>query len=311
MFVGVSVGVEVGVLVGVSVGVFVAVFVGVFVGVLVGVFVGVLVEVFVGVFVGVLVGVLVDVCVAVFVGVGVAVGVLVGVFVGVIVGVLVGVFVGVFVGVSTVSEALEVLPVPPFVEETVTLLFLTPAVEPCMFTENVQDPPPVSDAPERLTMEDPAVAVIVPPPQLPVNPFGVATTKPAGKLSVKEISANVVLELGLSIVKLKVVVLFNGIVAAPNNLLITGAAITVTVFEPELFPSLSSSTTLLGSTVAVLARLPAAAGVTENVTLNELFTGMVTPKPPAAQLKAVPLIEQLIVPTGAIPPFVTVNVPCG
>lgn len=232
-------------------------------------------------------------------------------FVGVIVGVLVGVLVRVFVGVSTVSEALEVLPVPPFVEETVTLLFLTPAVEPCMFTENVQDPPPVSDAPERLTMEDPATAVIVPPPQLPVNPFGMATTKPAGKLSVKEMSANVVLVLGLSIVKLKVVVLFNGIVVTPNSLLITGAAITFTVFEPELFPSLSSGTTLLGSTVAVLARLPAAVGVTENVTLNELFTGIVTPEPSATQLKTVPLIEQLIVPMGAIPPFVTVKVPCG
>ena len=116
---------------------------------------------------------------------------------------------------------------------------------------------------------------------------------------------------GLSIVKLRVVVLFNGILAAPNDLLIEGDATTVTVFAPVLFVSLYSSTFPFGSTVAVFTRLPAAVGVTANVTLNELLIGMATPPIPASQAKRVPVIEQLIVPIGAIPPFVTVNAPCG
>jgi hypothetical protein len=348
VLVGVFVGVSVGVFVGVSVGVFVEVLVGVFVGVLLGVKVGVLVGVLVGVgvSVGVLVGVSVGVCVAVGVSVGVSVGVLVdvsvgvfvgvcvrvfvgvlvsvsvgvlvgvsvGVFVGVNVGVEVGVFVGVLVGVgvggvTTVTDALAVLPVPPFVDVTVTLLFFTPTVEPSTSTEKVQDPPPASVAPVRLTVEEPAEAVIVPPPQLPVNPFGVATTRPVGRLSVKAIPANTVPGFGLVIVKLKLVVPFNGMLDAPKDLLIEGGAMTVTVLEPVLLLSLSSSIFPLGSTVAVLVRLPAAVGVTRNVTLNEEFTGMTTVRLPAPQLSVVPVMEQLIVPIGAIPPFVTVNRP--
>jgi hypothetical protein len=339
VFVGVLVGVSVGVLVGVSVGVLVGVFVDVLVGVFVGVSVGVLVavsvgvvvgvfvRVLVGVSVGVLVCVLVTVSIGVFVGVfvevlvgvsvGVFVGVLVAVFVGVFVGVLVGVFVGVlvgvgvFVGATTVIDALAVFPVPPFVEATVTLLFFTPAVEPSTSIEKVQDPFPTSVAPDRFTVEVPAVAVMVPPPQLPVNPFGVATTSPEGRLSVKAMPVNTVPGLGLVIVKLRVVVPFNGMLAAPKDLLIEGGAMTVTVSEPVLLLSLSSSRLLLGSTVAVFARLAAAVGVTRNVTLNEEFTGMTTVRLPAAQLSVIPVIEQLIVPIGAIPPFVTLTAPCG
>jgi len=211
----------------------------------------------------------------------------------------------------TVIEALEVFPVPPFVELTVTLLFFVPAVMPITFIEKVHELLAASVAPAKLIEEEPAVAVIVPPPHAPVNPFGVATSNPDGKVSVKATPANTVLEFGLVTVKLKAVVPFSGMVAAPKDLLIDGGATTVTVFEPVLFVSLYSSTFPLGSTVAVFTRSPAAVGMTANVTLNELFTGMVTPPMPATQLKAVPLIEQLIVPIGAIPPFVTVNAPCG
>jgi hypothetical protein len=39
------------------------------------------------------------------------------------------------------------------------------------------------------------VAVIVPPPQLPVKPLGVETTKPAGNVSLKPIPPSVVVVL--------------------------------------------------------------------------------------------------------------------
>ena len=82
------------------------------------------------------------------------------------------------------------------------------------------------------------------------------------------------------------------------------------MFEPVLLVSLLSRTLLLGSTVAVLARLPAVLGVTATVMLKEAPVGRVT-APLATQLNAVTATEQLIVPVGGVLPFVTVMVPCG
>jgi hypothetical protein len=84
---------------------------------------------------------------------------------------------------------------------------------------------------------------------------------------------------------------------------------TITVSEAVLFVSLSSIIIPFGSTATVFARLPDAFGVTENITLNDEFTGIKTVRLLAAQLKVVPVIEQLIVPIGGIPPFVTVTAP--
>src|SRR6266853_347736 len=86
-------------------------------------------------------------------------------------------------GATTVMEAFDVLPVPAFVEVTWTLLFFTPAVVPVTFTEIVQLAPGVRLAPLRLIEEEPATAVAV-PSQVVVKPLGVATTRPAGRLSV-------------------------------------------------------------------------------------------------------------------------------
>src|SRR5258708_11204801 len=86
-------------------------------------------------------------------------------------------------GASTVIDAVEVLPVPPSVEVICTELFFTPVVVPCTSAETVQEAPPASVPPDRLTEPDPPTAVAV-PPQL-FERFGVgATTRPAGRLSV-------------------------------------------------------------------------------------------------------------------------------
>ena len=89
---------------------------------------------------------------------------------------------------STKSMAVEAGPLPPSVEDAVTLLFLVPTVVPRTFTEKLHEPLAARVAPERLTEVEPAATVIVPPPQLPVSPLGVATTKPDGKESVNETS---------------------------------------------------------------------------------------------------------------------------
>lgn len=88
-------------------------------------------------------------------------------------------------GAAAVSVAFAVLPVPPLVEVTCTLLFFTPPVAAVTFAENVQEPLAASVAPARVTAKAPGVAVIVPPPHVPARPLGVETTRPAGKLSVK------------------------------------------------------------------------------------------------------------------------------
>ena len=87
--------------------------------------------------------------------------------------------------VTTPRLAEAVPPVPPSTEVTFpVVLFFEPAVDPVTFTANVHEVDDVSVAPVRLTTLVPAVAVIVPPPQEPVNPFGVETTSPAGNVSV-------------------------------------------------------------------------------------------------------------------------------
>jgi hypothetical protein len=87
-------------------------------------------------------------------------------------------------GATTLTLAEAVPPVPPSVEDTLpVVLFFVPAVVPVTFTLNVQVPPAAIVPPERLIVPEPATAVTVPLPQAPVRPFGVETTRPAGKVS--------------------------------------------------------------------------------------------------------------------------------
>src|SRR5262249_12364306 len=89
-------------------------------------------------------------------------------------------------GAITVIDAVVDWLVPPSVEPAITLLLWTPAAVPVTFTEKEQPAPLASDAPDRLTLLPPAVALMVCPPHvLGVNPLGVATTRPEGKVSVK------------------------------------------------------------------------------------------------------------------------------
>lgn len=89
-------------------------------------------------------------------------------------------------GASTLTLAEAVPPVPPSFEVTLpVVLFCRPAAVPVTFTENVHELLAASVAPDKLITLVFCVAVMVPPPQLPVRPFGVDTTRPAGRVSVK------------------------------------------------------------------------------------------------------------------------------
>src|SRR5260221_397163 len=139
-------------------------------------------------------------------------------------------------GVATDRFAVAVLPVPPLVELTLPVVLTKfPEAVPVTFTVNVQllltaIVPPASD-----TLPDPATAVATPPHVL-VNPFGVATTSPAGNVSVNATPfSEVVLAAGLVMVKVNDVVPFSGTLAAPNTLMISGGATTV-MLAFEVFP---------------------------------------------------------------------------
>ena len=96
----------------------------------------------------------------------------------------------------TVRLADAVPPVPPSVEVTLpVVLFLIPAVVAVTFTEKVHEVEAARLAPVRLMTPVACVAVIVPPPQEPVRPFGVEITRPAGSVSLKPTPVSVVVVL--------------------------------------------------------------------------------------------------------------------
>jgi hypothetical protein len=130
-------------------------------------------------------------------------------------------------GATTVMEEVEVFPVPPSVEVTVTLLLFTPAVVPVTFTLKVHCVLVARLAPLRAMEPAPETAVIVPPPQEPVSPLGLATVRPAGRVSVNPTPPKVMLPGGLAIVNVSEVDPPTGMVAAPKPLVMLGGDATV------------------------------------------------------------------------------------
>ena len=130
----------------------------------------------------------------------------------------------------TVTLAFEVLPVPPLVDVTVTLLFFTPAVVPVTFNEIVQLAPGARLAPLTLAEDEPLTAAAV-PEQVEFRFAGVAATKPAGRLSVNAIPLRVEFALGFVRVNVRLVEPFSAMLAAPKTLVIAGGAMTVRLAE--------------------------------------------------------------------------------
>ncbi len=120
-------------------------------------------------------------------------------------------------GPTIVRLAFEVLPVPPSVEVTCTELFFTPTLFPVTCTESVHVALDAIVPPVSVTAPAPAVAVAV-PPQVLVTEGVEATINPAGKESMNVTPVNPRAVLGLLIVKVRLVVPFSGMDAAPKAL---------------------------------------------------------------------------------------------
>jgi hypothetical protein len=188
-------------------------------------------------------------------------------------------------GEITLKFAVAVLPVPALVDVTApVVLTMLPADVPFTFRLNVHEPFAATLAPDKLTVADPAAAVIVPPPQEPLRPLGVATTIPLGNASVKPtpLSARAFAP-GFVMVKLRVVVPFTGMVAAPNVLVMEGG--TTTVALAEAVPPVPPSTDVTAP--VVLFCTPLAVPVTFTLNVHDLLAASVAPvrltlAPPAA-----------------------------
>lgn len=137
-------------------------------------------------------------------------------------------------GEVTVRVAVEVLPVPLSLAVTVTLLTFDPPVVGVTFTLKVHEAELARVAPDKLTEPEPAAAVMVPPPQVPVSPLGVETTRPAGRESVNATPVNELPVFGLLMVKLSVLVPFNGTAVGLNDFVICGACATLKLAEAVL-----------------------------------------------------------------------------
>jgi hypothetical protein len=198
-----------------------------------------------------------------------------------------------------------VLPVPPSVEVTWTLLFLTPAVVPCTLTETVQLAPAASVPAVRLILPEPATAATV-PLQVLFNPLGVATTSPAGKLSVNAMPLSATPAFGLLIVNVRLVVPFSGMLAAPKALVMDGGEATVRLAEAVLpVPPLVEVTLPV-----VLVYCPDAAPVTVTLNWHWLLTAIVAPVsaiPVGAVVVSVPP-QTVAVPLATVRPVGRVSV---
>ena len=92
---------------------------------------------------------------------------------------------------------------------------------PVTLTLKVQEVLGARVAPERLTALEPAVAVIVPPPQEPVRPFGVEMIRPDGRVFATTIPVKAIPD-GFAIKKVSDVDPPTGIDAVPNAIEIVG-----------------------------------------------------------------------------------------
>lgn len=136
----------------------------------------------------------------------------------------------------------------------------------------VQLPLGAIETPERVIVAEPAFAEVV-PPQLEIKPFGAATVKPAGRMSVKATPVSPAKPFGFAIEKLTVVEPSGTNLSGVKALLITGGDTTVMIAVAVLPSKLSSETTVL----VTLDATPGVPPKTETLNVQDPPAGIVAP----------------------------------
>src|SRR5438067_8862335 len=196
-------------------------------------------------------------------------------------------------GTATVTTAVAVPPVPPSFDVTLPVVFVfRPTVVPVTFTANEHEAPPASVTPERAAAF--ADRMIVPPPQLPVSPSGVAMSSPLGSVSVTPIPVSVVV-LGLVRVKVSVVVCPISSLGTPKLLVIVGGAGESTVTLAVAVAPVPPSIEITFSVMFVLS--PGVVPVTFRANVHEPPPSSVAPDRPIAFTSG----DKVIVPPPQLP----------
>jgi len=186
----------------------------------------------------------------------------------------------------------DVAPVPPSVEATALVVFaLVPGVVPVTLIEKAQLALAAIVPPVRLMTLVADDAVIVPAPQVPVSPLGVAIVMPAGRLSVNATPVNPMVVLAFVTVNESEVEPFSGTLAAPKDLEIVGGPATV-IDAFEVLPVPASVEVI----VTLLFFMPAVVPVTLSETTQEALGASVAPEreSEAAPATAVAVPEQVL-----------------
>ena len=160
---------------------------------------------------------------------------------------------------------------------------------PVVFAVMVHDALVAIVPPVRLILVEPATAVAV-PPQVFVRPFGVATTKPVGSMSVNATPVSPsVFAAGFVSVKVRDVVPFKGTNAAPKALAMDGGATTPTLAEavPPVPPSVEVTLPV------VLFCAPAAMPVTFTANVHEVLCASDAPD---KLITFVPCVDAIVPP---------------
>ena len=177
-------------------------------------------------------------------------------------------------GPTTSNVSVAGAPVPPWFDDAVTLLSFTPVVRPVTSTLMVHCAVGAISPPVRLTVSLPGSAVMVAvPPQEPVRPLGVATTRPAGSVSVNATPVCVTAVSGFETTIVRLVVPANGTVSAPKVFVAVGRRTTVTV-SLAVFP-VPAFAEVTASVVFVI--WPGEVGVTSTLTVHARFAATVPP----------------------------------
>jgi hypothetical protein len=161
-----------------------------------------------------------------------------------------------------------------------------PAATAVTFAANEQVPLVAIVPPDRVTVVEPEAAVIVPLPQVPVRPFGVDTTKPAGSASVNATPASAIDALGFEMVKVSDVEPASPIEAAPNAFVMLGGVPTIR-FAVAVFP-VPPFVEVTGP--VVLVETPGFAPVTFTLKVQDVPAAIVAPARLTAPAPAVAVI---------------------
>jgi len=154
------------------------------------------------------------------------------------------------------------------------VLTLFPSSIPVTATEKVHEAVEAIAPPDNFTVDTPETvpAVIVPPPQDPVSPLGLASARPLGKVSVNATPVRLPAALGFVMVNVRLVFPARGMLAAPNDFAIVGGENTVTVAF-AVFPAPA----VVEVTATLLFCTPAVVPVTFTEKVHEVLVGKVVP----------------------------------